>query len=142
MVEQKIRVYSGTTLENFVTCAVQVGDGAYFYEKDREPRLRRNPQTYYVLNQGDAVGWAIGHAVDIEATGATHTPAIISGKVSKKYETTYALAPGEALVVDEIWLPDPESDWKTNNQGTLFVAHSPTKVLVDFAGDRAVTIFP
>lgn len=117
-VEEKIRIYSGTSLQNFLRCAVKVEEGSYLFDKKREPRHTLPNETFYVLDPHQAFGSAVfivGTIQQYSRDGVIHTPAVISGEVRKEFQHQLVLPDGEMLSVDQVWLPNPNIDWKTVN---------------------------
>lgn len=103
--EGLVIVHSGTTVENYQTCAYASGDTVIF-DKMREPRHVFKPFFYVPAFEGGArYAFAAARELDQE-------PCVIAGKVSADQRFKYELPEGETFSVDRVWKPKAGFDWR------------------------------
>ncbi len=105
---KKVRVYIGTTLENFKICGSVNDDGLVSYDKSRNP-LFETDETMWVYGLNGGYIYAQKLAKDLG-----HTPVIISGKVESRYEGG-EYPKGKPFQTDKVWLPS-DNKWQGVNR--------------------------
>ena len=110
--QRKMRVYSGTTLDNYRTCAFINEQQQVVFNKAREPRYAFGSFFYVPAFEG-AARYAFERANELGGN-----PLVISGLMDEENWTvrhTYELANGEFFVVNGVWLPKKGLDWHQLN---------------------------
>ena len=90
--------YSGTTLENYLTCAVLV-DGDIKFDKGKEPR-HFHREIYYEHNLTRAVAQSISLAKELK-----QYPLVIKGLLEPSYRERFYLEPGKCFPVNGVYIP-------------------------------------
>jgi len=95
-----VLVHSGTTLQNYQTCAYLV-DGSVIFDKQREPR-----HTHQLLYYLPTFGLGIRYFAFEVARKLGHIPCVMEGAVRKDLEHCIKLPKGEFFVVKRVWVPN------------------------------------
>jgi len=126
MVENTFTAYSGTTLENYLRCALLINDEVKF-DKLRESRLFGVEVNY----EKDFDG-AKADSVDL-ARRLNHFPLVIEGKLEIFYKDRFCLEAGKYFPVDRIYMPKSIvvanliiSETEYDDQYGLFISLSPS----------------
>lgn len=105
-IERQIQVYSGSTIENYRTCAFIDKDGHVLFDKDREPR-HEHPRFFYDDKFSTAVTFGSGCA---NYVFPEHTLLVMRGTVPD--DDFFSLDPGEFFPVDRVYVPKPDVRWQ------------------------------
>lgn len=99
--------YSGTTLENLLTCGVQEKEVIVF-DKDLEPRHKEKK-----LWCSPDIVMAANHAC-FRAIELVHTPVIVAGRIPNELWRDYriALEEGMTFPVERLWIPKDDRNWR------------------------------
>lgn len=106
--EERVTVYSGTTLQNYRSCAYETPKGILF---DKGKVLKHDFETLFFV---PAFEGGVRYAFDI-AKKLKHDPLIMGGKVKKSVRLDYELSKGEPFYVDQIYILKPGVDWRKIN---------------------------
>ncbi len=121
-----MELYRGDTYENFQACSVRGEKGRIFLDRSKEPKYQYKET--HATNRGmvDAFHFAL-----ISAREIGHTPIVISGRlpIFSKYVLSailrgasgfqVVLPEGVHFLVDRIWLPQADFNWRELNMGGL-----------------------
>ncbi|MEK6861862.1 MAG: hypothetical protein AABY07_07900 [Nanoarchaeota archaeon] len=98
MVANRFTAYSGTTLENYMTCATLVGNEVEF-DKSREPE-----HFYREIYYEDNLIIAINQSINLAKT-LNHFPLVMEGKLEAFYKDRFHLEIGECFPVNKVYIP-------------------------------------
>ncbi len=106
--EEMVTVYSGTTLQNYRSCAYETSKGILF-DKKKEPK-----HDFKTLFFVPAFEGAARYTLEI-AKKLRHTPLIVDGWVKRNRRLDYELPEEEPFYIGRIYLPKPGVDWRKIN---------------------------